>query len=337
MIIKENTSLLPYNTFGIDINTKYFIEYSNVTELEVVLKSKIVKLNRLLAMGSGSNLLFLNDFKGAVIHSAIHSIDIKREDAESVYLEVGSGMNWDELVSYCVEKGWGGIENLSLIPGEVGAAAVQNIGAYGVELKDSIVEVKTVKISTGIPKTFTQKACKYGYRDSIFKNKLKNKYLITSVVFRLDKQQVFHLNYQNLEEAVNHNGDVTLQNIRQTIIAIRKLKLPDPKVQGNAGSFFMNPVIPTEQFLTLQVKYPLIPHYFVSDTEEKIPAAWLIDQCGWKGRQIGNAGVHDKQALVLINCGGATGKEIFFLAEQIQASVKLTFGIDLHPEVNFIH
>ena len=336
MKIAKNISLFQYNTFGIDVETDYFVEYDTIEELQEILKSEIVKSNRILHIGSGSNLLFLNDYKGVILHSKIRSINKIREDDDFVFFEVGSGVVWDDFVAYAVEKGWGGVENLSLIPGEVGASAVQNIGAYGVEVQDIIVEVIAIEIDTSKIKTFFVEECHYGYRESIFKNELKAKFIITSVVFRLEKQLKFKLNYQHLEEEVLKNGVVNLQNIRQTIIAIRQHKLPDPKVLGNAGSFFMNPVIPKKHFDELQVKYPSIPHYFVSETQEKVPAGWLIDQCGWKGKQIGNAGVHDKQALVLVNRGGVTGAEIVFLAEQIQKSVSEQFGIELTAEVNYI-
>jgi len=235
-----------------------------------------------------------------------------------------------------VDNGLGGVENLSLIPGEVGASAVQNIGAYGVEVQDVIEKVNTLDLETTDFRTFSNEECRYGYRESVFKNELKGKYIITSVVFRLNKIPEYKLNYQHLEEEVLKNGPVNLQNIRKTIISIRESKLPDPKVSGNAGSFFMNPVITKDLFNTLLERYPQIPHYNVSETAEKIPAAWLIDQCGWKGKHIGNAGVHAKQALVLVNLGGATGSEIVYLAEQIQLSVKAKFGIDLKAEVNYI-
>ena len=336
MKITQNASLVSYNTFGIEVKADYFVEYDSADDLQVVLQSEIVKSNRILHIGSGSNLLFLDNFKGVVLHSAIHSIKKIDENSEFVFLEVGSSVNWDEFVAYCVKNGWGGVENLSLIPGETGAAAVQNIGAYGVEVQDVIEKVTAVEIETIEIKNFSTNECHYGYRESIFKKELKNKYIITSVVFRLYKKPVFKLNYQHLEEYVVNNGAVSLQNIRKTIIEIRKSKLPDPKILGNAGSFFMNPVISKQHFLDLQAKYPNIPHYFVSETEEKIPAAWFIDQCGWKGKQIGNAAVHDKQALVLVNKGGATGAEIVFLAKQIQSSVKEKFGIELNPEVNYI-
>jgi len=336
MIIKENISLLSYNTFGIDAKADYFIEYSSVEELQTALKSEIVKSNRLLHIGGGSNLLFMKDFKGVILHSAINFIKKVSEDADTVMLEAGAVVNWDDFVAYTVENGWGGVENLSLIPGEVGASAVQNIGAYGVEVQDVIIEVNAVEIETGESKIFSVEDCQYGYRESIFKKELKGKYIITSVVFKLQKQAQFKLNYQHLEAEVLKNGDINLQNIRQTIIAVRESKLPDPKIFGNAGSFFMNPVISKAHFNELLAQYPQMPHYFVSETEEKVPAGWLIDQCGWKGKQIGNAGVHDKQALVLVNKGGATGAEIVYLAEQIQASVKSRFGIELRAEVNYI-
>ena len=337
MKISENISLLPYNTFGIDVKADFFIEYDSVSDLQEVLKTETIKSNRILHIGSGSNLLFLNDFNGVVLHSKIETISVIREDENTVLLEVGSGVVWDDLVAHCVGNGWGGLENLSLIPGEVGAAAVQNIGAYGVEIQDVIVEVNVVEFETGLCKKFSMEECLYGYRDSIFKNELKAKYIISSVLFCVQKNAAFHLNYQHLEAEVLKNGALNLSNIRNTIIKIRESKLPDTKVYGNAGSFFMNPVLTKKQFQKLQEKYPLMPHYYVSELEEKVPAAWLIDQCGWKGKQIGNAGVHAHQALVLVNRGGATGLEIVALAEQIQASVLEHFGVELQAEVNYIN
>ncbi len=336
MTILHDSSLLSFNTFGIDVKTDYLIEYNSVEDLRQVLKSDVIRSNKLLPVGSGSNLLFLNDFKGVVLHSQIKAVDKIAEDEKSVFLEVGGGVVWDDFVAYTVGNGWGGVENISLIPGETGASAVQNIGAYGVEVKDVIEQVKTVEIKSGKTCVFSRKDCRYGYRESIFKNELKEKHIVTSVIFKLDKFPLFKLSYQHLEEEVRKNGDLNLQNIRQTIIAVRESKLPVPKIQGNAGSFFMNPAISKQLFNELQSVYPDIPHYYVSETEEKVPAAWLIDQCGWKGKQIGNAGVHDKQALVLINKGGATGAEIVYLAEQIQKSVKTKFGVELKPEVNYI-
>lgn len=337
MKITPNASLLSYNTFGIDAKADFYIEYDSASDLKDILESDLVKTRKILNIGGGSNLLFLRDFNGVVLHSAIHSIKKVAEDADLVYFEVGSSVIWDEFVAFAVENKLGGVENLSLIPGEVGASAVQNIGAYGVEVQDVIVRVNAVDIETAKIRTFLIEECNYGYRNSVFKNELKGKYIITSVVFKLEKNPVYNLNYLHLENEVLKNGEINLQNIRKTIIAIRESKLPDPKVFGNVGSFFMNPVIPKVHFNFLQEKYPHIPHYYVSETEVKIPAGWLIEQCGWKGKRIGNAGVHDKQALVLVNLGGATGKEIVYLAEQIQLSVKETFGIELNPEVNYIN
>ena len=336
MKITPNASLLPFNTFGIDVNADYLIEYESVADLQEVLKSELLESNRILHIGSGSNLLFLSDFKGVILHSVIHSIRKVNEDTDSVYLEVGSGVVWDDFVAYCVENGLGGVENLSLIPGETGASAIQNIGAYGVEVKDVIVEVNTVDIELVVVRTFSVTDCKYGYRESVFKNELKGKCIVTSVVFKLDKMPVYKLNYSKLEEEVLKAGSISLQTVRDTIISIRQRKLPDTNSLGNAGSFFVNPVISRNYFIDLQSEYPQIPHYFVSETVEKVPAGWLIEQCGWKGKNIGNAGVHDKQALVLVNRGGAKGADIVFLAEQIQNSVKEKFGIELQPEVNYI-
>lgn len=336
MQLTENASLLRYNTFGIDVNADYLIEYSSVEELREVLSLELLRSNRILHIGGGSNLLFLSDFDGVILHSKIVGIEVKREDENHIYLEVGAGVVWDELVAYCVQEGWGGVENLSLIPGEVGASAVQNIGAYGVEVQDVIVSVSAMEIATLQMKDFSNSDCCYGYRESVFKNALKGKYIITSVVFKLDKTPVFKLQYQHLESEVLSNGALNLQTIRNTIMEVRESKLPDPQVAGNAGSFFMNPVISRDHFAKLQLQYPTIPHYFISATEEKIPAGWLIDQCGWKGKQLGNAAVHDKQALVIVNVGDATGAEIVALAEQIQVSVQATFGIQLQAEVNYI-
>ena len=336
MKITPNASLLHYNTFGIKAHADSIVEYDSVDDLKEVLKSEPVKSNPIFHIGGGSNLLFLNNFKGVILHSAIKSIQKLKENTENIYLEVGSGVVWDDFVAYCVENGLGGVENLSLIPGETGASAVQNIGAYGVEVKDVIEEVKTIEIKSSNLYTFSNSECEYGYRDSIYKHELKGKYIITSVIFRLDKKPSYKLNYSNLEEEVLKAKSISLTSIRDTIIAIRESKLPNPKTSGNAGSFFMNPVISKQHFLDLQAEYPQIPHYFVSETEEKVPAGWLIEQCGWKGKNIGNAGVHDKQALVLINRGGAIGAEIAFLAEQIQKSVNEKFSIKLQPEVIFI-
>ncbi|HRZ97606.1 MAG TPA: UDP-N-acetylmuramate dehydrogenase [Paludibacter sp.] len=336
MNLQQNISLLNFNTFGIDVNADYLIEYFTVEDLTQVLQSETVKNNSVLQIGMGSNLLFMNDFKGVILHSQINTLQKIDVDEQTVIVEAGSGVVWDDFVAFAVRNSWGGVENLSLIPGEVGAAAVQNIGAYGVEVQDVIDKVYAVEINSGKTRDFSNAECKYDYRKSVFKNELKGQFIITSVTFRLQKNPVYNLNYQHIENAVKTRGEINLENIRQTIIAIREEKLPDPKLTGNAGSFFMNPVISTSHFYELQSQFPTIPHYFVSETEEKVPAAWLIDQCGWKGKQIGNAAVHAQQALVLVNKGGATGAEIANLAHQIQLSVNEKFGIALIPEVNFI-
>jgi UDP-N-acetylmuramate dehydrogenase len=334
MTLQENISLLPHNTFGIDANCHYFVEYDNVAELQEVLTTKLLQNNRLLHIGSGSNLLFVSDFEGVILHSNIKGIDILEETENEVFIRVGAGEVWDDVVAYAVAHNYGGIENLSLIPGEVGASAVQNIGAYGVEAKDVISSVETIEIATGLPKVFMNIDCQFAYRESIFKKEAKNKYIVTHVVFCLQKNPAFNLEYGNI--AAQIKGDINLQNIRSTIIQIREEKLPDPKVLGNAGSFFMNPIIALAQYEKLKEKYTNIPHYPVSDSQVKVPAGWLIDQCGWKGRSVGNAAVHEQQALVIVNKGGATAQEIISLSNQISASVKVTFDIDIFPEVNMI-
>jgi UDP-N-acetylmuramate dehydrogenase len=259
------------------------------------------------------------------------------ENEDEVLVRAGAGEVWDDFVAYTVEKGWYGAENLSLIPGEVGASAVQNIGAYGVEAKDLIVKVDTLEVETGKERVFGNEECGYAYRESVFKHALKGKYIVTHVTYRLFKKPSYRLDYGNVHSELEKRGcELTLENVRQTIIDIRESKLPDPKVQGNAGSFFMNPIVPRPLFEELLGKYPSMPFYEVDAERVKIPAAWMIDQCGWKGKQLGRAGVHNKQALVLVNCGGATGQEIIALSEEIQRSVLDKFGVRISPEVNFI-
>lgn len=331
-----NASLFDLNTFGIEAKAKLLIHYQTENELVELIQSGVLQHEKVLHIGGGSNLLFLNDYDGIILHSELNFISVKNETDEHILIEVGAGVIWDDFVAYAVEKGWGGIENLSLIPGEVGASAIQNIGAYGVEVCDTITEVHTINLLSGEKRIFSTNECKYDYRESIFKKSLKGQFAITSVLFELSKKPNYKLDYQHLEEQVLKNGALSLQNIRQTIIAVRESKLPDPKVAGNAGSFFMNPVISRTQFEQIHSNYPEIPHYFINPETEKIPAAWLIDQCGWKGKTVGKAGVHDKQALVLVNRGGATGFEIAHLASLIQQSVNEKFGIELTAEVNFI-
>ena len=337
MEIRKDYSLLSHNTFGMDIKASLFIEYTSVEELKEILLRYPLEEGCWLHIGGGSNLLFKGDYPGIILHSAIKGYEILEENEQEVIVRVGAGEVWDDFVAYSVEKGWYGAENLSLIPGEVGASAVQNIGAYGMEAKDLIVNVETVEVATGEERIFTNAECAYAYRESAFKLSLKGKYIVTKVSYRLKKTPYYHLDYGNVRAELEKSGiALTLSNVREVIIKIREGKLPDPKVQGNAGSFFMNPIVPRGQFEALLAEYPQMPHYVVDAERVKIPAAWMIDQCGWKGKRLGNAGVHDKQALVLVNAGGATGEEVIRLSEAIQKSVFDKFGIRISPEVNFI-
>ncbi|MCD7925770.1 MAG: UDP-N-acetylmuramate dehydrogenase [Bacteroides sp.] len=333
----KNYPLLSRNTFGMDVKAAVFVEYDSVAELKTILSDNNHLSGQWLHIGGGSNLLFTADYAGTVLHSAIRGYEVVDEDDREVKVRVGAGEVWDDFVPYAVGNGWYGAENLSLIPGEVGASAVQNIGAYGAEAKDLIVKVETLAVETGAERVFSNEECRYAYRESIFKKELRGKYIVTYVTYCLSKQPVFNLEYGNVQGELAKRGcEVTLENVRNTIIAVREVKLPDPKVQGNAGSFFMNPMVPRARFEALQQQYPDMPHYDVDGDRVKIPAAWMIDRCGWKGKQVGRAGVHTKQALVLVNCGGATGDEVISLARQIQESVQQKFGISISPEVNFI-
>lgn len=277
----------------------------------------------------------MSDYEGVILHSGIKYIDVVTDSSDYVLVKAGSGVVWDDFVGYLVKMGFGGAENLSFIPGEVGASAVQNIGAYGVEVKDIISHVETIEVATGREKIFTCRECRYGYRDSIFKKELKGKYIVTAVVYKLQKNPDYHLDYGNLREAIG-DRDINLQTIRKAVIEIRKAKLPDPDEYGNAGSFFMNPVIPYSQYNLLKEKYPEMPCYVIDDHYVKIPAAWLIDKAGWKGKTIGGAAVHEKQCLVLINKDSATAGDVVALARNIVDSVKDLYGISIAPEVNYI-
>ena len=337
MNIYTDYSLKSRHTFGMDVQTALFIEYATKEELKEILQNQQLEEGRWLHIGGGSNLLFMGDYSGTILHSSIKGYEVLSEDDEEVVVRVGAGEVWDDFVAYTVAQGWYGAENLSWIPGEVGASAVQNIGAYGVEAKDLIVNVETIEVATGEERIFSNAECAYAYRESIFKLSLKGQYIVTHVSYRLKKTSSYHLDYGNVRaELAKANFDLTLANVRQVIIDIRQAKLPDPNVQGNAGSFFMKPIVPRAHFEALQKVYPQIPHYEVDADRVKIPAAWMIDQCGWKGKRLGNAGVHDKQALVLVNCGEATGAEVVRLSEEIQQSVFNKFGIQIYPEVNFI-
>lgn len=327
-------SLLTHNTFGIDVSAAQFIEYASVEELKKLIKQGAVT-TPFLHIGGGSNLLFTKDYEGLVLHSRIIGVEVLKETDDEVCLRVGAGVDWDEFVAYCVERDWYGAENLSLIPGEVGASAVQNIGAYGVEVKDLITEVETLNIR-GEERVYKVGECGYTYRNSIFKRSENKNVFVTNVCFRLSKRPYFTLDYGTIRQELETYPELTLSTVRKVIIDIRESKLPDPKVMGNAGSFFMNPIVSREQLEFLQQAYPRMPFYELSDGRVKIPAGWMIDQCGWKGKALGPAAVHDKQALVLVNCGGASGKDIIALSDAVRASVREKFGVDIHPEVNFI-
>lgn len=337
MELQRDYPLLEHNTFGMDVKANAFFEFESEEALCDFLRTPFFDGYRRFCMtiGAGSNLLFAGDYRGLLLHSAIRSLDIVKEDEESVWVRVGSGYVWDDFVAWSVEHGYAGAENLSAIPGEVGASAVQNIGAYGVEVCQLIDKVEVID-TYGCPRTFTNEECRYGYRDSIFKNDMKNRCIVTYVTYRLSKSPVLHLDYGNLRSAVEAGGVVTPAAVREAVKAIRAAKLPDPKVTGNAGSFFKNPVIESWQYDHLRDVYPSIPCYPVDDKHVKVPAGWLIEQCGWKGRSLGRAAVHEHQALVLVNTGGATGREVMALAIQIVEDVRRKFGIDIVPEVNLV-
>lgn len=332
MIDQENYSLLRHNTFGIDAKCKRFIEYSSVEEAQQVARMITDADQPLLILGGGSNLLLTGDYNGTVLHSGIRFL----EQTDECHVRCGSGFIWDDVVDYCVANNLYGAENLSIIPGEVGASAVQNIGAYGAEAKDLIECVEAVEIDTGQICRFTNTECAYSYRQSKFKHAWKNRFLITAVTYKLSKTYNPKLDYGNIRVALAAKGidNPTAMQLRETIIDIRNAKLPDPKVLGNAGSFFMNPVISTHKYNQLAQQYVGMPHYTIDSEYEKIPAGWLIEQCGWKGKALGKAAVHNKQALVLVNCGGATGSEVVQLYKTIQHDVKQKFDIEIKPEVN---
>ena len=327
-------SLLPYNTFGIDVSASRFLEYASVAELKEYIAQGAVT-TPFLHIGGGSNLLFTKDYDGLILHSRIGGIEVTAEDSQTVSLRVGAGVVWDDFVACCVEHGWYGAENLSLIPGEVGASAVQNIGAYGVEVKDLITAVETVNVQ-GYGRVYSVEECEYAYRSSNFKRPENKSVFVTYVRFRLSKEERYTLDYGTIRQELAKYPAPTLPIVRKVIIEIRESKLPDPKVMGNAGSFFMNPIVAKEKLEALQRDYPRIPYYELPDGRVKIPAGWMIDQCGWKGKSLGPAAVHDKQALVLVNRGGAKGSDIVALSDAVRASVRDKFGIDIHPEVNVI-
>ena len=344
MTDKSNYSLLNHNTFGIEAKCCRYLEYASEAEAQEVIRILKKEALPLLIVGSGSNLLLTRDFPGTVV-SPRNTFEVNEVPANTgvdvsgtVFLRCWAGTAFDDVVAYAVAHGFYGMENLSLIPGEVGASAVQNIGAYGAEVSDIIVKVEAVELATGQLRVFSNAECEYSYRQSKFKHEWKNQYLISYVTYQLSKTFTPRLDYGNIrnklaEEKIDNPTPVQL---RQTIIDIRNAKLPNPKIQGNAGSFFMNPIVPRRKYDELAVLYPRMPHYTIDADHEKIPAGWMIDQCGWKGKSLGRACVHDKQALVLVNRGGATGNDILTLMHTIQRDVKRKFDIDILPEVNVV-
>jgi len=331
--IQQNISLKPYNTFGIHANAKRFITVNSVKELKEIITSE----KSLFLLGGGSNILLTGDLEKLVIHLNTKGIIVNDFDENEVLVTSEAGENWHELVLWCVSQNYGGLENLALIPGNVGTSPIQNIGAYGVEIKDVFQQLEALEIETGKTKIFTNADCDFGYRNSVFKNELKGKYIIVNVTFKLTKKNHnINISYGAIKDLLTDKENPSIKEIADAVIAIRQSKLPDPKKIGNSGSFFKNPVISSDLFKELSEKHPEIPHYRISENEIKIPAGWLIEQCGFKGKRFGDAGVHEKQALVLVNYNNATGKEIYDLAQKIQQKVLETFNISLEIEVNII-
>ncbi|MGN0187010.1 MAG: UDP-N-acetylmuramate dehydrogenase [Paludibacteraceae bacterium] len=332
----ENYSLLPHNTFGMDVRARYFVEYDTVDDLTTFLQTDLAHNNQLLPIGAGSNLLFTGDYDGIILHSRIKFCDIVNETDDNVFVRVGAGVVWDDFCADMCARNLGGTENLSYIPGEVGASAVQNIGAYGAEAADIIVKVETIERATSTARIFDAAECDYGYRHSIFKGKLQGRYIVTAVTYRLSKRPVLSLDYGNLRTALQGISNPTVSDVRQAVIDIRRQKLPDPAELGSAGSFFKNPVVSITKFDSLLTQYPTMPHYSAGNETVKIPAAWLIEQCGWKGKTLGGAAVYAKQPLVLVNQNHATPADVQNLAQHIVDSVIEKFGIQIEPEANYI-
>ncbi len=336
MEVRENYSLKNYNTFGIDVKCRYFVESDTESEFLEFVSSYELRPEEIMVLGEGSNFLFTDDFDGTVFYPIMKGMEIVEENDEHVWVKVGAGEVWDDFVAWAVEQGYGGVENLSLIPGHVGAAPVQNVGAYGMEAGDTIERVEAIQIEKARKETISAADCRFAYRDSIFKGEWKNRYIVTYVVFRLTKVPEFRLNYGSVREELQKLGEVNLKNIRQAIIQIRRAKLPDVKELPNAGSFFKNPVVSREQAGQLKERYPELPVYPVDEDRVKLAAGWLIEQCGWKGKDMGKAGVYEKQALILVNRAGASGVEVARLANEVKKSVFMTFGVWIEPEVYVI-
>jgi UDP-N-acetylmuramate dehydrogenase len=329
MQIHENFPLKPYNTFSIDAKARFFNSFSFVEELEE--KLMMYSEYPILILGGGSNILFTKDYHGAVLKNEIKGIELQHEDAEHVYVKVGAGENWHQFVLYCINHNWAGVENLSLIPGNIGASPIQNIGAYGVELDDVFWSLEAFHLSERKIHTFTATDCEFGYRDSVFKNRYKNEFAILSVTFQLKKKPIYHVSYGAITEELEKMGvkDLSIKAVSQAVINVRNAKLPDPQKIPNAGSFFKNPEVTASKYEELKLKFPDIIAYPLAKGTVKLAAGWMIEKCGWKGYRKGDAGCHAKQALVLINYGNATGKEIFALSEEILQSVKNKFDIVL--------
>jgi UDP-N-acetylmuramate dehydrogenase len=339
MQISEHVSLKPYNTFGIDACARYFSTFATIDELnELLSNSRLPSPDSRLILGGGSNILLTQNFDGLVLKNEIKGVEIVKEDEDHFYIKAGAGENWHQFVMFCVHNNYAGVENLSLIPGNVGASPMQNIGAYGVEIKDLFYELEAFHIYDKAVQKFNSADCAFDYRESVFKNKYKGQFAITSVTYRLNKQPKFNTSYGAIQQELEKMGaqDLSIKAISQAVINIRTSKLPDPKEVGNAGSFFKNPQIVKHQLYELEKAYPAIPSFPIDAEHVKIPAGWLIEQCGWKGYRKDDAGCYPKQALVLVNYGKATGKEIFDLSEEILQSVKDKFGIVLEREVNIV-
>lgn len=335
MTDKRDYDLIGHNTFGISARCRRFVECDQIGEVQEFVASLTDDLRPLMFLGAGSNLLLTRDFDGTVLHSMIRQTTVEKV-SDGYLVRAGSGRTWDELAAFCTSHGYYGTENLALIPGEVGASAVQNIGAYGAEAKDIIYKVEAVDMLTGEAVTFSAADCQYAYRQSRFKTDWAGRYFITFVTYKLSDTFRPKLDYGNIRSALEAEGiaEPTAQQLRDVIVKIRRAKLPDPSELGNAGSFFMNPVVERKWYEKLLKQYPSMPHYEMPGDKIKIPAGWLIEQCGWKGKSLGPAGVYERQALVLVNLGGATGSDIVKLCKAIQSDVKAKFGIEIHPEVN---
>lgn len=334
--ILKQYSLRHLNSFQLEVNAALFCECRTVKDVRSLIREPQFRKQKNLVIGEGSNILFVGDFEGLIVRPFILGREIISEDRESVRVQVGAGENWDGFVEWATNWGFGGIENLSLIPGSVGSSPIQNIGAYGMEACQTIEQVIATDLETGQKLIFENESCRFGYRDSIFKREWKERCIITSVIFRLTKQPKLNLGYQHLAELMAKSPRQDIKSLREIVISIRQSKLPDPSALGNAGSFFKNPIIAAEEFMALQQQFPDIPSYPGAAGSRKIPAGWLIEQCGWKGKKLGRAGTYEKQALVLVNHGGASGKEIIELAENISDDIENKFGIRLSREVNVV-